>query len=292
MYCSELGYITAFLAGLFFGLSETLVRAASVKLKPFQNLIISLLVGTPILWVASLLTWNGIPSLKVVMSFVLAGILNFVVGRYLLYLSISYVGVTTASIVTSPTVVFASLFAWILLGETLTAIQVLGVFLVMIAVYLVHAEPSGIPLHGGKIYIGIIGGLGYAVVFSFASLLVRFGAGYIGGNPILGVTISYTTALVLTFPFLVKDIHRKTPYMGKMLHYMVIASIIVTLGQLLRYIAFSTCNVARVSVLIALLPLHTLLFSQLLPGELREKPGLRHIASAIIAIIGVVLASS
>ncbi|MEB3756151.1 MAG: DMT family transporter [Desulfurococcales archaeon] len=292
MYCSELGYIAAFLAGLFFGLSETLVRAASVKLKPFQNLLISLLVGTPILWAVSLLTWNSPLSFKVVISFALAGILNFVIGRYLLYLSISYIGVTTASILTSPTVVFASIFAWILLGEALTTLQVLGVFLVMIAVYLVHARPSGIPLHGGKTYIGIIAGLGYAIVFSLASLLVRFGAGYIGGNPILGVAISYTTALILTFPFLAKDVNRKALYRSEMFYYMVIASIIVTLGQLLRYVAFSTCIVARVSVLIALLPLHTLLFSQLLPGELREKPKLRHVISVIIAIIGVALASS
>ncbi|MCE4615194.1 MAG: DMT family transporter [Desulfurococcales archaeon] len=291
MNCSELGYITAFLAGLFFGLSDTLVRAASVKLKPFQNLLTSLLVGTPILWAASLFSWNDLPSFNAIFSFILAGILNFIVGRYLFYLSISYAGATTASIVTSPTVVFASLFAWILLGETLTKLQISGVFLVMIAVYLVYNEPSGKPFHGGRSSIGILAGLASALVFSLTSLLVRFGAGYSSGNPVLGAAISYSVALILLTPFLTKNTLREVSSHGRIFHYMIAAAIIVAIAQLFRYTAFSVCNVARVSVLITLFPIYTLLFSMLLSSELREKPGLSHIASVIIAVIGVILAS-
>ena len=291
MSCSELGYITALLAGLFFGLSDTLVRAASIKLKPFQNLLTSLLVGTPILWSASLLVWSGMPPVDALLSFILAGILNFVIGRYLFYLSISYAGAATASIVTSPTVVFASIFAWFLLGEALTTMQVLGVFLVMLAVYLVYNKPSGKPLHGGKSSIGVIAGITSALVFSFTSLLVRFGAGYSGGNPILGAAISYTIALFLLSPFLAKNALSEVTSHGKVFYYMVMAAVIVALAQLFRYTAFSVCNVARVSVLITLFPIHTLIFSMLLSAELKEKPGVRHIASVIIAIIGVILAS-
>ncbi|MCE4606386.1 MAG: DMT family transporter [Desulfurococcales archaeon] len=291
MDCSELGYTTAFLAGLFFGLSDTLVRAASIKLKPSQNLLTSLLVGTPILWAASLLVWRGMPQVDALLSFILAGILNFVIGRYLFYLSISYAGATTASIVTSPTVVFASLFAWILLGEALTALQVLGVFLVMLAVYLVYNEPSGRPLHGGKSSIGIVAGVTSALVFSFTSLLVRFGAGYSGGNPIIGAAISYTTALLILSPFLAKNALSEVTSHGRVFHYMVMAAVIVALAQLLRYTAFSVCSVARASVLIMLSPIHTLVFSGLLSSELREKPGVRHVASVIVAILGVMLVS-
>jgi drug/metabolite transporter (DMT)-like permease len=289
--CSELGYITAFFAGLFFGLSDTLVRAASIKLKPFQNLLVSLLIGTPILWIASIFTWSRIPSREAFLSFILAGILNFIIGRYLFYLSISYAGATTASIVTSPTVVFASLFAWALLGESLTIPQLIGVFLVMFAVYLVYREPSGKPLHGGNASIGIMTGLASALVFSLTSLLVRFGAGYSGGNPVLGAAISYTVAMVLLSPFLSKETLSEIVGHGRMFHYMVTAAIIVSLAQLSRYTAFSLCNVARVSVLITLFPIYTLLFSMLLSRELRERPGMRHAIAVVIAVIGVILAS-
>ncbi|MEB3756192.1 MAG: DMT family transporter, partial [Desulfurococcales archaeon] len=178
-----------------------------------------------------------------------------------------------------------------LLGEALTTLQVLGVFLVMLAVYLVYNKPSGKPLHGGKSSMGVITGITSALIFSFTSLLVRFGAGYSGGNPIFGAAISYTTALLLLSPFLAKNALSEVRSHGKVFYYMVMAAVIVALAQLFRYTAFSVCNVARVSVLITLFPIHTLIFSMMLSAELKEKPGVRHIASVIMAIIGVILAS-
>ena len=292
MPCSAYGLGLAFTAGLFFGLSDTFVRAASVKLRPSQSLMISLIVGTPILWLAA----AGSGELRVdtyaAFFFVAAGILNFIIGRYLFYLAITYSGATTASIATSPVVVFSSIFAWILLGEELTYKQVVGVVLVMIAVYLVYNRPSGKPMHGGNSTIGVIAGLTSAIVFSVTSLLVRIGAGYHGGDPVGGAAISYTVALLIMFPVAPKLSLGEVLSSRRSMYYMVLAAAVVSLAQLTRYKAFSQCRVAEVSVLISLFPIHTLLFSSLLSGELRENPEVRHALAVLLAVAGVLLAST
>ena len=292
MTCTALGLGLAFAAGLFFGLSDTFVRAASVKLRPSQSLMISLIVGTPILWLAA--ASNGVLLLDryAAFSFIAAGVLNFIVGRYLFYLAITYSGATTASIATSPVVVFSSILAWVLLGEELTYKQAAGVVLVMIAVYLVYNRPSGKPMHGGNSTIGVIAGLTSAVVFSVTSLLVRMGAGYHGGDPVTGAAISYTTALLIMLPIVPKLSLGGVLSSRRSLYYMVLAAAVVSLAQLTRYKAFSLCRVAEVSVLISLFPIHTLLFSSLLSGELRENPEVRHVFAVLLAVTGVLLAST
>ena len=111
MSCIAHGLGLAFSAGLFFGLSDTFVRAASVKLRPSQSLMVSLIVGTPILWLAVASNGELLIDRYATLSFIAAGVLNFIVGRYLFYLTITYSGATTASITTSPVVVFSSIFA-------------------------------------------------------------------------------------------------------------------------------------------------------------------------------------
>ena len=76
------------------------------------------------------------------------------------------------------------------------------------------------------------------------------------------------------------------------MYYVVMASAVVSLAQLTRYKAFSQCRVAEVSVLISLFPIHTLLFSSLLSGELRENPEVRHVFAVLLAVTGVLLAST
>jgi hypothetical protein len=78
-----LGYALAFMAGVFFGASDTLVRAASVRLTPLQNLLVSLLVGTPILWSVALAMGSSVPSGRALLLYILAGLLNFILGRLL-----------------------------------------------------------------------------------------------------------------------------------------------------------------------------------------------------------------
>ncbi len=284
---NALGLTTAALAGVFFGLSDALVRAASTKLTPLQNLFISLVVGTPLLWAAAAYEGLTLPSLKVAILWILAGVTNFVLGRLLFYISITYAGASTAAVAASPTSAFSALLAWVFLGEEITLRQLVGLLIFVVAVYIASVKPSGEALHGGKSIIGVLAGITAAFTFSASTLLVRMAGGYEQADPLVGVAISYTSALPIVLPItLAKE---KRVEIGRHTWYMVAASASVALAQLFRYLALAIMPVVYAVVLMGLFPFHTFLFAHMLPREAREKPQLRHGIAAVLATLGVIL---
>ena len=283
-----IGYASALLAGLFFGLSDALVRAASVKIKPFQNLLISLILGLPFLWIFAIIKGLTSMSFATVLYFVIAGLLNFVIGRLLFYISIANVGATAASILTSPTVIVSSLLAWILLGEDLTFIQITGIILVVVSVLIVSLKPSGESLHGGKTSVGIAAGLASTIVFAVTAILVRQATNYMGGDPLVGVAISYTSALPIVV--LMNDgIPNLRSLPKKHFYFMSTAALVVASAQLSRYLAFNYIKVAEASVMMSLFPFFTLLFTLLLEHEVKETAKPIHLFAASLAVTGVIL---
>lgn len=284
-----MGYLLAFTAGVLFGASDALVRAASLRLAPLTNTLISLIIGTPILWFSALALGSVLPTGLSLWLYVAAGILNFVVGRLLFYMAISYAGAATAAIAASPTVVLASLMAWPLLGEELGVFELLGVALVAIAVYLATTKPSGRPLHGGSMAKGVAAGLSASTVFAVTAILVRMASAYEAGDPIAGVAVSYTAALPI---ILVVVLARKelSNALGLTRHhlYMAAAALSVAMAQLTRYAALALVPVAHASVLMSLFPLHTIAFAIVIPG-IEEKPEIRHVVAGILAVIGISL---
>lgn len=288
MDAETIGYIFALMAGLFFGLSDALVRAAAVRLKPLQNLLISLIVGTPLLWLTAVSRGPPTMSTKAFTLYVLAGLLNFVIGRLLFYYAITYAGAATASIATSPTVIVSALMAWVILGESLTVLQLLGIILVVLAVYLVYRSPSGEALHGGKTSLGILAGLASTIVFASTAVIVRSASGYMDTDPIYGVAISYTSALPIVI-LLNKGVPDPRLLPRKHFYYMTLAAVIVALAQLSRYFSLHLVTVAGASVIISLFPFFTILFTYMFRQELKEKPELIHLLASTLAVIGIIL---
>jgi len=81
------------------------------------------------------LTWAAVGI------FAAVGLFNFVLGRYLNFLSIGHLGVARATPITASTPLFAAILAVLLLGETLNALTVLGTGLVLAGIYVVLKEP-------------------------------------------------------------------------------------------------------------------------------------------------------
>ena len=81
------------------------------------------------------LTWAAIGI------FAAVGVFNFVLGRYLNFLSISHLGVARATPITASTPLFAAIMAVLLLGESLNALTVVGTALVLAGIYVVVKQP-------------------------------------------------------------------------------------------------------------------------------------------------------
>jgi len=76
-------------------------------------------------------------TLGVVAIFSLVGLFNFILGRYLNFLSISHLGVTRSTPVVATTPLFATILAVLVLGETINEFTFLGTGLVIAGLYIV-----------------------------------------------------------------------------------------------------------------------------------------------------------
>ncbi|MCE4610423.1 MAG: DMT family transporter [Desulfurococcales archaeon] len=278
------GYILAYAAGWLFAVSDVLVRGASKGLSPRDNLLLSLVYGTPLLAALSLAFGEGAISLEGLAVYSAIGALHFYLGRLLFYTAVANLGSASAAIIVSPSPIIASILAVALLGEPLTLWQVLGLTLVAVGVYIAAAEPTGKPLTaGGSKAAGALAGVGSTLIFSFTMVAVRWASGEYG-SPLLGATASYTAALAI-----VSLTHRLNPgreAWGKV-RYAALAGVAVALAQASRYTALSLIPVAEAAALISLFPVNTVIAASLAPWT-EEKIRGRHIIAAGLAVVGVV----
>ena len=285
----EAGVILGFFSGLSFALGDVLVRAASTGLSPRANLLISLLVGTPAAAAAAVIAREGLPSIQATYLYVLAGLLNFVVGRLLFYYSIAYAGAATSSVVTSMAIPLASLFAWALLSEEPGVGEVIGLASVTAAAVLASVRVSGEPLGGGSSRLGVLAGLSAAVVFALSSPTVR-AASAVGGAPLWGMSISYAAAIPFATALGWRDLVAGARL--RQARFMVAAALSTAVAQMLRYSALSVARVATVVVAIGMFPVHTVILSALLLRRgYGERLGLNHVVAAALAVMGIAATS-
>lgn len=282
----EEAYAYATAAAALFGLSDALVRLASAGLTARANLAVSLLVGTPILALAAAAMGDPVPDTAALAAYAAAGLVNFVVGRLLFYISIESAGAVTASILASPTIIISSLLAHLTIGDPVTPGDWAGLGLVAAASYVSSTRPSGEPLRG-RSALGVVAGAGSSLAFATAAVLVRW-AGLRSGPTTWGTAVSYATALPAALVLGLSDLWGNARSRHTLI--MVLAAAVVAGAQLSRYHALALTTVAQASAVIGTYTLFTAAFAVLLPGEAREKPGLRHLVAAALAASGVYVA--
>ena len=279
-------------SGLLFGLSDALIRAATRGIPPRGLQLLSLLAGAPVLLAVALLHGGEPPAGEALQAYAAAGVLNFAVGRLLFYIAVAGLGAATASVVTSPTILVASLLASLLLGEPLTPRLLSALLLSIAGAVLASARPSGEPRQGLPRGAALAAGAGSVLAFSASAVLVRL-AGLRGGDPLWGSAVSYLAALPVALPLGLPPLARglRSSSRGEVLAGLA-GVVVVALAQLSRYAALTLLPVAAASVLISLFPVHTLLFTRLLARETGERATRRHAAGAILAVAGALLGAS
>ncbi len=290
---NALGLIAAFFSGLGFGIGTVLVRAASTRLSPLANVYVSLAIGTPILLVAAaasgeLFTLDA--DGWILYGF--TGLLHYLAGRLLLFYSVEKIGAASAAVSASPSIVLASVLAWVLLGEGVGARLGLAVILISIAVYLAGTKPSGLNVESRDKILGLTAGLSAAMVYASTTLIVRY-TGENSGSPIAGVFASYLAALLVMAPYTLatEGLPREDIAADKHLAFALAAGVLVSVGQMLRYEALSLIPVALVVVFVSMNSVYAALLSPFV-GSARERPGARHLAAALLAVTALGLAAS
>lgn len=125
-------------AAVSWGLSSVFVRLGVGHIPTTTGTLVSLFVGLGITGGLVLLLARDdarAVGLSTLAAFSLVGVLHFLCGRYMNFLSIQHLGVARAVPVTAASPVFAALIAVVFTGETLDPAAAAGTALVLIGIY-------------------------------------------------------------------------------------------------------------------------------------------------------------
>lgn len=129
--------------------------------------------------------------------FIISGVIATGLGRLLSYTGIDKIGASVNSAFIASNSVFAVLFAYIFLNETIVLVTTVGVVLVVIGLFTVSTSGAGNKDQKIKLSIVFIPLLA-AILYGAGSVIRRFGLTSITEIPVLyAVTINEVTALVL-----------------------------------------------------------------------------------------------
>ncbi len=141
-----LGVLFGVIAATCWGFSAVLVRFGLQYMRPTTGTWVALVPGF-LLVMALAFIFNGddIRSLTYVglMWFAIAGFFNFALGRLLNTFSISLAGVARATPLFNTAPLFATIFAMIFLGETITLWLIIGTGTIVSGVILITSEQKG-----------------------------------------------------------------------------------------------------------------------------------------------------
>ncbi len=138
-----LGVLFAVLAASCWGFTAIFIRLGLQYMRPTTGTWVALLPGFVIvLTLAFIFNSDDILSLgyKAFLWFALAGFFNFALGRFLNAFSTSLVGVTKATPLFNTAPLFATIFAVIFLGESITFWVVIGTGTIITGVVLITSE--------------------------------------------------------------------------------------------------------------------------------------------------------
>ncbi|MFC2060309.1 DMT family transporter [Chloroflexota bacterium] len=285
----EIGLMFALLSSACFGVSQVAVRRGVHNAgESLSAALLSVFVGTLLLLALLLFTgeWGKIWSLSW-QGFVLlglAGIIHYVVGRFLNYSSIRIIGANKTVGITRTSIFYAVIFGVIFLQESITLLLVLGVLCIAAGATLASVQreqkTAQMPLKG------ILYALGCAFCYGISGILVKPAVQEIG-SPLAAVSISYVAASILMACFLFRGRQREqlVKFARVSLLPVVIGGIFVATAQFLRYIALSYSPVSVVTPIIGTSGMFVLTFSFFINRKI-EVFTWKVIGGIIITVVG------
>jgi uncharacterized membrane protein len=296
-----LGALLAFAAAGFFGLNNATTRRGVLKATVLQGMAITVPLGVPI-FVGFALVMGGFQAmagwgLATWAWMALAGVVHFVIGRYGNYKATQHLGGTLSTPVQQLSILIALLLAFVFLGETVNAVNVAGILLVIFGpMILVRRRKAATakgrdrgfePRYGPGIAWGAVCAFGYGTSPLFIALALQGGGGL--ADSVAGVLVSYLTASAVVIAMVLLAGGRS--YMGGLdgasLRWFLLSTLFVALSQLFRYMALSVAPLTVVVPIQRLSIVFRLLFNAMINHEHEVFDGWV-IFSILLAVLGAV----
>jgi uncharacterized membrane protein len=286
------GILLALLSALSFGLSQTLVRKNLDKSNYVYISLTVTIMGNIILWPLALaFTDLSTINFEVLLPFVIAGFLAPGIARLFYFKGMKTAGMSANASIFSTYPLYTSITATLLLGETLTAKNWIGLTCIIVGVIFVGRNVSNGDSHNKNttkkgLIVPIIGS--FAIAFS--QILRKEGLN-IYNEPLLGVAAGYTTSLIVYLLVIAFSRNTKNPqYSWKDIRYFWKPGVGIAAGWLLSFVALSTEMVSIVVPILQTELLFIILFAYIFLKK-QEKVSIKLAASAILIVAGVILVS-
>lgn len=260
-----LGSLLALLSAVTFAITNAAVRRGVISGSAVQATTLSIPAGVPIFLVALYLGGDSsafatLPRASVV-AFAVTGISHFIIGRYANYRAIGAIGTNLAGPVLQLNLVVSLALAILFLGETLTALRILGILLIFVGPAVVsrasvRASPTGEQqaftprMAEGYVFAGLA-----ALCYGATPVLLRYAGGGRGleaalaGGVISSAAASVVVLLSLLAPGHWREIRRVNSVAAK---WFTFSAVMVYVSQIFYYMATSLVPVTIVAPISAL----------------------------------------
>ena len=286
------GVALALLSALSFGLSQILVRKNLEKSNFVYISLTVTIMGNIILWPLAL-TFTNLNTINPegLLLFVFAGLLAPGIARLFYFKGMETAGISANASIFATYPLYTSITAILLLGETLTAENWIGLACIIAGVIFVgrtinNGDTQTKSATKKGLIVPILGSL--AIAFS---QIVRKEGLNIYNQPLLGVAVGYSTSLIVYLLLLFfSDGARASGFSRKDLQMFWKPGVGIAAGWLLSFLALSQEMVSIVAPILQTELLFILFFAYIFLRKL-EKFSLKLIASALLFVAGVILIS-
>lgn len=258
---------------------------------PFLIATVIVLTGNVIFWSAVLVTTSGEPFSRVpaqgVGLFLAAGLIGTVLGRLADYTGVDRVGTSIARAVASTSPLFATVLAFVFLGELITSRQAVGVVIVVAGISVLTFSRGG-DVEGWRAR-DVLFPLAAAIFFAIGYVIRRYGLVTTPATALEGTALNEAAALIGLFAYLIARGGVDTLVAPvKTYSYFLVTGVLSSIGLLSFFVGLNLGRVAIVSSLVGTSPLFTTVFSYVFIRDLERVT--RGIAiGAGMVVIGVVL---
>jgi DME family drug/metabolite transporter len=293
--------------GLLFAISSTLllgsnklaVRKSLLGMNESLATLFSIVLAIPIFGIPLLIYgWGPKPlSLEAIAIFGVTGIVNYSVGRWLIYKCIGLIGANRGNILGASQTVYAIVIALTFLGQTINALTGAGIVLVLLGIAVISyrkgpADPGYFTKR--QLKLGLVYGVIGAFFWGLAQDLMQVGIKQYS-NPTGATFLTYSLSLIGILPLFLMNA-RLTLNQGKnplridrkSFAFVVVATLMGSFAQFFRYNALVTIPVTIVATVNGSNPLFTLVFSYMFIRQI-EFIDRRTVLGIITSVAGVIL---
>jgi drug/metabolite transporter (DMT)-like permease len=279
------------------GLNSAIVRRGVRWAPPYYLIIFSLTAAVPVFVVLAYVTgqWQRAgeltPSHYVLLC--LAGILNFIGGRYSNFMAIEAIGANLTAPVRTFSTLISAILGFTILNEEITVLRLLGLALIIGAPLLAFSRPAqmkGELKNGARLKLakGFSFSAFAAVSYAFANFLLGY---VLAGTDmsILGATVAHAAAAAVMLATLVIPQNRRglgTLSISSLYVFLLVSTTMIA-AQVLRFAAFERAPVSVVSALVETVAFFGLGFAYLINRD-HELFSRQLVAGVTLAVAGAI----